>query len=123
MKADSPRWIEVTPSRWPHEKEGLDYVGDNLPDSTPYRAWSNFEFVSLAGTPYEVDLLVLCPAGLHLVEPKAMAGRIFGDDYDWWAAGSAGSCPIGDLLVRGRRPRQGRRRCGGHHHPLGDRAR
>ena len=94
MKADSPRWTEVTPSRWPHEKEGLDYVRDNTPDSTPYRAWSNFEFVSLAGTPYEVDLLVLGPAGFHLVELKAWAGRISGDDYDWFEAGSAGSRPI-----------------------------
>lgn len=94
MKAESPRWTEVTPSRWPHEKEGLDHVRDNLPDSTPYRAWSNFEFVSLDGTPYEVDLLVLGPAGLHLVELKAWAGRISGDDYDWWEAGSAGGRPI-----------------------------
>ena len=94
MKADSPRWTEVTPSRWPHEKEGLDYVRDNLPDSTPYRVWSNFEFVSLAGTPYEVDMLVLGPAGFHLIELKAWAGRISGDDYDWSEAGSAGNRPI-----------------------------
>lgn len=93
MKPDSPRWTEVTPSRWAHEREGLEHVRDHLSDSTPYRAWSNFEFISLDGTPYEVDLLVLGPAGLHLVELKAWAGRISGDDYDWWEAGAPGSRP------------------------------
>jgi hypothetical protein len=74
VTADSPRWTEVTASRWPHEKEDLDHVRDNLPDATPYRAWSNIEFASLDGTPYEVDPLVLGPAGLHVVELKAWVG-------------------------------------------------
>ncbi|MFW5473153.1 BREX system serine/threonine kinase PglW [Knoellia sp. CPCC 206450] len=93
MRPDSPRWTEVTPSRYAHERDGLEHVRDHLPDSSPYRAWSNFEFISVDGTPYEVDLLVLGPAGLHLVELKAWAGRISGDDYDWWEGGSPGSMP------------------------------
>ncbi|EFQ84265.1 hypothetical protein HMPREF0063_10981 [Aeromicrobium marinum DSM 15272] len=83
MRADSGRWTEVTPSRFVHEREGLEFVRDNLPSSEPYHAWSNFEFIDKDGRQYEVDLLVLGPAGLHLVELKAWAGRITGNDYDW----------------------------------------
>lgn len=29
------RWVEVTPSRFPHEAEGLEIVRGLLPDETP----------------------------------------------------------------------------------------
>ena len=38
------------------EREGLEHVRDQLPYASPYHAWSNFEFVALDGSPYEVDL-------------------------------------------------------------------
>ncbi|NYG54948.1 BREX system serine/threonine kinase PglW [Nocardioides perillae] len=87
MRADSGRWTEIAPSRFPHEREGLEHVRAELPDAAPYHAWSNFEFVALDGTPHEVDLLVLGPAGFHLVELKAWSGRIeldpMGGEHDW----------------------------------------
>jgi len=83
LKADSGRWVEVTRSRFEHEREGLDHVREHLPDADPYRAWSNFEFVGMDGKHHEIDLLVLGPAGLHLVELKAWTGRITGDEQDW----------------------------------------
>lgn len=87
MRADSGRWTEVAASRHPHEREGLEHVRDQLPDAAPYHAWSNVEFVALDGTPYEVDLVVLGPAGFHLVELKAWSGKIeqdrSGGENDW----------------------------------------
>src|SRR3954453_22033244 len=94
VKIDSDRWVEVTPSRYPHEREGLESVRDNLPDADPYRAWSNFEFIALDGTPFEVDLLVLGPAGLHLVELKAWSGRITGTERDWLEHNPGAGRPI-----------------------------
>jgi len=83
VRADSGRWVEVSRSRFEHEREGLDHVREHLPDAEPYRAWSNFEFIGMDGKHHEIDLLVLGPAGLHLVELKAWSGRIAGDEQDW----------------------------------------
>jgi len=39
VKADSPRWTEVTPSRWPHEKKAWTTCGTTCrtrrPPGTP----------------------------------------------------------------------------------------
>ena len=83
MREGSPRWHEVSPSRYPHEREGLDYVRERLPDAHPYFAWSNVELIGSDGTQYEVDLIVLGPGGFHLVELKAWSGTIEGDEYRW----------------------------------------
>jgi serine/threonine protein kinase len=94
VKATSARWVEVSPSRYAHEREGLEHVRDQLPDADPYRAWANVEFVALDGTPYEVDLVVLGPAGFHLVELKAWSGRIEGDERDWLEHNPGSGRPI-----------------------------
>ncbi len=77
------RWVEVTPSQFPHEAEGLRIVREILPKRSPFRAWSNFEFRDDRGTWSEVDLLVLAPDGLHLVELKYYSGRLRGTDQLW----------------------------------------
>lgn len=77
------RWVEVTPSQFAHEAEGLRVVRDLLPNAAPYRAWSNFEFRDAHGNWAEVDLLVLAPDGLHLVELKYYSGRLRGNDQTW----------------------------------------
>src|SRR2546430_297349 len=51
MRADGDRWVEVTPSSYTHERAGLAYVRDHLPDTDPYRAWSNLELVTDQGRP------------------------------------------------------------------------
>ena len=38
------RWVEISPSQFEHEAKGLAYIKQLLPDSPPFRAWSNFEF-------------------------------------------------------------------------------
>ena len=83
MKSQSPRWNEITPSEFPWEREALAYVRDKLPDHEPYRAWSNFTFIADDGSLNEVDLLVLSPQGLFLVEIKSRPGVVRGDAGTW----------------------------------------
>src|SRR5262245_24558275 len=80
---ESPRWNIITPSRFEHERRGLDFIRTGLPDHDPYRAWANFEFQTEDGAIYEVDLLVLTKQGFWLLEGKAWSGRIYGDAGTW----------------------------------------
>ncbi|MFZ0160309.1 MAG: BREX system serine/threonine kinase PglW [Kineosporiaceae bacterium] len=77
------RWVEVTPSQFPHEAEGLNLIRSLLPDVSPFRAWSNLEFRDRQGKWHEIDLLVLGRRRLHLVELKHYAGTLRGDDLRW----------------------------------------
>jgi serine/threonine protein kinase len=81
--ADVARWVEVTPSPFPHEAEGLALVRKILPNTAPYRAWSNVEFRDGQGKWHEVDLIVLGQRRLHLVELKYYSGTLRGDDLRW----------------------------------------
>src|SRR3954469_6193171 len=80
---DAPRWVEATPSPFPHEAEGLRIVRELLPQISPYRAWSNVEFRDGQGKWHEVDLIVLGQRRLHLVELKYYSGTLRGDDLRW----------------------------------------
>jgi serine/threonine protein kinase len=77
------RWIEVTPSQFTHEAEGLNVIRGMLPQRSPFRAWSNFEFRDGQGKWHEVDLLLLGRRRLHLVELKYYTGTLRGDDLTW----------------------------------------
>ena len=77
------RWVEVTPSQFTHEAEGLSLIRSLLPVNAPFRAWSNFEFRDGHGKWHEVDLLVLGRRRLHLVELKYYSGTLRGDDLTW----------------------------------------
>ena len=83
MSDAKKNWITVTESRYPWERDALDFVRDRWPDHDPYRAWANFEFIALDGSINEVDLLLLTPMGLFLVEVKSRPGRVFGDPGTW----------------------------------------
>jgi hypothetical protein len=83
MTARTPRWVEVTPSPFPHEAEGLTTVRMLLPHISPYRAWSNVEFRDSQGKWHEVDLIVLGQRRMHLVELKYYSGTLRGDDLRW----------------------------------------
>lgn len=83
MPLSKDRWIEVTPSPYPHEREALAFVRELLPDHEPYRAWSNLEFQAEDGSINEVDLLVLSPKGAFVVEIKSWPGLIRGDWGGW----------------------------------------
>ena len=77
------RWVEVSPSQFSHEAEGLALVREIMPDESPFRAWSNFEFRDSRGRWHEVDLLLLGRGRLHLIELKYYAGTLRGDDQRW----------------------------------------
>ena len=90
------RWIEVTPSQFTHEAEGLNLIRALLPQRG---AWSNFEFRDGHGKWHEVDLLVLGERRLHLVELKYYSGTLRGDDHT--AQRDVPSRPLaGDALSR-----------------------
>ena len=79
----TPRWEAVSASAFAWEHEALEFARAHLPDHDPWRAWSNFEFVDDEGRVNEVDLLVLTPAGLILVEIKSRPGTVSGDAGTW----------------------------------------
>lgn len=83
MRDDSSRWVEVTPSQFDYEADGLRQIRTLLTDAPPFHAWSNFEFRDKQGKWHEVDLLVLGKRRLHLVELKYYTGRLYGDDLRW----------------------------------------
>jgi serine/threonine protein kinase len=83
MNTGSERWKEITRSEFPWEQEALAFVREALPDREPYRVWSNFEFIADDGSINEVDLLVLSPKGLFLIEIKSRPGMVKGDAGTW----------------------------------------
>jgi len=83
IRDDSPRWKEINVSAWPHERAGLRHIKALLPDADPYFAWANVEFLATDSSVNEVDLLILTPSGLHLVELKHWQGEINGDGVRW----------------------------------------
>ncbi len=83
MSTSKKNWIAVTDSKYPWERDALDFVRDRWPDHDPYRAWANFEFIALDGSINEVDLLLLTPQGFFLVEIKSRPGRVYGDPGTW----------------------------------------
>lgn len=85
------RWVEVSPSEFDHEVRGLTYLHDRLPDESPYRAWTNFEFRDSQGRWHEVDAMVLTRNTLHIVELKYYSGTISGTDTRWRRDNGAGS--------------------------------
>ncbi len=76
-------WITVTESQFPWELEALDFVRQRFPQREPYRAWSNFEFIADDGSVNEIDLLILSPLGIFLIEIKSRPGILRGDAGTW----------------------------------------
>ncbi|GAB3810463.1 BREX system serine/threonine kinase PglW [Micromonospora zhanjiangensis] len=85
------RWTTITPSQFAHEREALAHVQALLPDTEPYRAWSNFTFTAQTGHPYEVDLLVATPGGFYLIEIKSLTGRLSSSGSNWILHGPNGT--------------------------------
>ena len=75
-------WVQVTPSEFSWEREALAFLKERLPDHEPYRAWANFEFL-LDGSIGEVDVLVVSPKGVFLIEIKSWPGELRGDAGTW----------------------------------------
>ena len=67
MAGQDGRWVEVSKSAFAHETAGLELLRQLVPDASPYRAWTNFEFMDNHGQWHEIDALVLGRRRLHLV--------------------------------------------------------
>src|SRR5215210_6793532 len=83
VRVEGQRWQEIGTTRFPWEREALDYVRERLPDYDPYRGYGLFEFIATDGSINEVDLLVIGPTGVFLVEIKSWPGVVNGDQRDW----------------------------------------
>ncbi|WP_312777481.1 protein kinase domain-containing protein [Corynebacterium variabile] len=97
MDQNSPRWHEVTPSEFPHEREGLAYLAKSVPDQAPYQVFTNFTFQGDNGRRFEVDALVVSPAQINLIELKHWNGHLTGNDHTWhsdWNGGSTKRNPL-----------------------------
>lgn len=92
------RWIEVTASQFEHEREGLEYLRERIPQHSPYRVWTNFEFRDTHGGWHEVDALMLGQDALYLIELKHFYGTITGNDRTWTRNGRSESSPL--MLAR-----------------------
>ncbi|MFI6637460.1 BREX system serine/threonine kinase PglW [Nonomuraea fuscirosea] len=77
------RWTTVTESEFDHERRGLEAIRKKLPDGEPWRAWSNFTFTAHAGHVREVDLLVVTPGGVCMVELKDWRGSLTTENGTW----------------------------------------
>src|SRR5664280_3168047 len=82
MEATSSRWHPFSPSHLSFEVTALELLRILLPDTDPYRVWTNFEFTN-GGQIYEVDALVVTAKGVYLIEVKSWAGKVTGDQGTW----------------------------------------
>ena len=84
MALSPKRIIQGGETDFPWEREAIDFVLAELPDSDPHLAWPLHELLDGGtGRLYEIDLMVLARSGLFLVEIKSHPGVLTGDNQDW----------------------------------------
>jgi len=71
MPLPTTRWKSFAESKFPHEREALEFLAQGLPDSDPVVLYSNFEFIADDGSVNEIDALVVTRAGFFLIEIKS----------------------------------------------------
>ncbi len=78
------RIFEGGQTDYPWERDAIDHVLKELPDSDPHLAWPLHELYDAGtGRLYEIDLLVLARRALFLIEIKSHPGVLTGDIQDW----------------------------------------
>ncbi|MEU1228371.1 BREX system serine/threonine kinase PglW [Streptomyces sp. NPDC005828] len=77
------RWTTVADSEFDHERRGLEAIRAQLPDTDPWRAWSNFTFTANTGHVREVDLLIVAPGGMFMIELKDWHGSVTSENGTW----------------------------------------
>jgi serine/threonine protein kinase len=83
MALSKTRWKPFAESRFPHEREALEFLGQGLPDSDPTLLYTNFEFIADDGSVNEIDALAVTRAGVFLVEVKGRGGVVSGNRHNW----------------------------------------
>lgn len=107
MSLGDSRWHVIAESGFPWEREALDWLRAQLPDHNPWHAWTNFEFIDDEGRVGEVDVLVLAPAGLFLIEIKSRPGVLTGDAHSWtWSTDGRASTVDNPLLLANRKAKR-----------------
>ena len=103
----SGRWKTISPSQFPWEQDGLDFIQRALPNREPFRAYSNFEFIADDGSINEVDLLIISRYSLFLVEIKSRPGEVGGDSHTWiWRDGAREYFDDNPLLLTNRKAKK-----------------
>lgn len=97
--AKATNWTTASESRFPSERDALDFVREQFPIEQPFRAWANFEFIADDGSVNEVDLLVFTDKGFFLIEIKSQPGRLTGDAGAWTFRSSEKSWTMDNPLV------------------------
>ncbi|MEU8799782.1 BREX system serine/threonine kinase PglW [Spirillospora sp. NPDC048819] len=82
MATGGNRWWGAR-SEFPWEQDALDFIKQRMPSTEPYRAWTTFTFTAKSGHVREVDLLIVTPSGLYLVEIKSHQGRLVNSGSTW----------------------------------------
>ena len=77
------RWVQCTPSEYAWERAALAYLEALFPKREPYRAWANAEFIGSDGSVNEIDLLLVTPARIIVLEIKSWSGVLQGDAGTW----------------------------------------
>ena len=99
--------MEVTESQYPWEQVALGYLRERLPDTEPFRAWSNFEFIAGDGSINEIDLLVISLYKIYLVEIKSRPGHVRGDSGTWtWTHDGRNFVDDNPLLLANRKAKK-----------------
>lgn len=84
MALSRARIVAVGETPYAHEREGIAFAEQALPDTDPYHLWALVDLLDpTTGRLHEIDLVVLGYSCIYLVELKAWPGRIEGDSVDW----------------------------------------
>jgi serine/threonine protein kinase len=83
LSGQSHRW-QGQRSAFSWEQSALDHIKGHMPpDAEPYRAWQTFTFTAASGHVREVDLFIVTPGGLFLVEIKSHPGTATNNSSTW----------------------------------------
>ena len=82
LSGQSQRW-QGQRSAYSWEQSALDHIKAQMPDAEPYRAWQTFTFTTDRGHVREVDLFIVTPGGLFLVEIKSHPGTATNNGSTW----------------------------------------
>lgn len=99
MALSKTRWKRFAESRFPHEREALEFLSQGLPDSDPTLLYTNFEFIADDGSVNEIDALVITRAGVFLVEIKSRGGVVSGNRHSWDWEKDGHTLPIDSPLI------------------------
>ncbi|WP_337109916.1 NERD domain-containing protein [Prescottella equi] len=75
--------MEVSKSAFAYETEGLNFLREIGTNTSPYRAWTDWEITDNEGFRHEFDELVLGRRRLHLIELKRFVDQLGGTETNW----------------------------------------